>query len=270
MHFFAALLRQYRLAWYLMWLGLKSEYSYRTAFWLQVVGMILNNTAIMAVMSMLFARFGKIHGWSIHDTLLVFGIGTIVVGVAQLLFANVIGSRLGQRILEGQMDAYMLFPQSTLFHATTRKIDVSGVGELLSGIAYVALSGEVHGPGAMAMIAVGVLLGSWVLKGGGIIVQSLTFWLPGLSDFGDIFMSGTLVPLNYPESAFGGVARLVLLGVFPGLFIGFLPARLVRHFGWHDLAMLAAGAIVINIAAQVVFRRGLKHYESGNLFATNV
>ena len=265
-----AQLRQWKLAWYLMWLGLKSEYSYRGAFWLQVVGMILNNTSIMIIMSLLFARFGKVDGWGIDDTLLVFGVGTMVVGTTQLLFANVIGSRLGQRILDGQIDAYMLFPQSPLFHVTTRKLDVSGVGELLSGVAYIGLSGEVRSLGAVVVLVGGVLLGAWVFKGAGILVQSLTFWMPGMSDFGDVFTNGTLVPLNYPEPAFSGTARFVLLGVFPGLFVGFLPSRLVRHFGWHDLLLLLAGAMVVNIAARIVFSRGLRHYESGNLFATNI
>ena len=262
--------RQLKLAWYLMWLGLKSEYGYRTAFWLQVVGMILNNTAIMIAMALLFARFGKVRGWSIHDTLLVFGLTTCVVGIAQLLFANVVGSRLAQRILDGQIDAFMLFPQSPLFHLTTRKLDVSGVGELLSGVVYIGLSGEVRSLRGVLLCVGGAILGAQVLKASGILVQSLTFWRPGVSDFGDVFMNGTLVPLNYPEPAFRGIGRFVLLGLFPGFFIGFLPARLARQFSWHNLALLAVVTIALNVAARLVFRRGLRRYESGNLMATNL
>jgi ABC-2 type transport system permease protein len=238
--------RQLALAFYLSWLGLKSAYEYRGAFWLQVGGMILNNSALMVIMSLLFSRFGKVDGWGIHDTLLVFGTSTIIFGGVQLLFANVVGSQLGQRILDGQIDAYMLFPQSTLFHVTTRKL------------------------AAVAVLVPVVILGMWVLKGASILVQSLTFWFPGMNDFGDVFLSGILVPLNYPEPAFAGVARIVLIGVFPAFFVGFLPAHLVRAFGWHDFGMLFGFALAVNVVAYFAFNRGLRHYESGNLFATNL
>jgi ABC-2 type transport system permease protein len=265
-----AVKKRLSLVAYLGWLGIKSSYEYRAAFWLQVIGMIINNSAIIFVLALLFRQFGSIHGWNIHDTLLVFGLSSIPFGIIQLLFANMFGSKLSERIIGGELDSFMLFPQSTLFHVSIRRIDVSGLGDVLSGIAYLALSGYIATLAAAGRLAIVLVIATTAMYSVSVLVQSLAFWLPGARDIGGLHVSVTLMGVNYPEPAFTGAAKVVLLGIFPGFLVGFLPAHIIHNITWGNISGFLLVTACINIAGRIAFKRGLRHYESGNLVTTNV
>ncbi|HSX28014.1 MAG TPA: ABC-2 family transporter protein [Candidatus Saccharimonadales bacterium] len=258
-----------KLASYIAWLGVKSAYEYRAAFWLQVIGMIINNSAVMVVLVLFYAQFGNVHGWGFKDSLFVFGVNAIAFGGTQLLFGNMIGNNLGERIVDGNLDTYMLFPQDTLFHLSIRRIDISGLGDILSGLSYVLLSGYLNSWHAL-LLPIGVVAAMAVLYGGSLLVQSLTFWFAGLRSYGGVYTSTVTMTANWPRNAFTGLSKVVLLGVFPALFTVYLPAQLVTRFEWSALGLVVAFAVAINIAGRLVFARGLKRYESGNLVTTNL
>lgn len=62
-------------------------------------------------------------------------------------------------------------------------------------------------------------------------------------------------------------ARIVLLTVIPAALMGSVPASLFRSFSWTALVGLCAGVVMFMTLALLVYRQGIKRYESGNLMA---
>jgi ABC-2 type transport system permease protein len=54
--------------------------------------------------------------------------------------------------------------------------------------------------------------------------------------------------------------------LIPAGIIGYIPVELLRNFSWLNLVILVSSSIVFFALAFVVFRLGLKRYESGNQF----
>jgi ABC-2 type transport system permease protein len=79
-------------------------------------------------------------------------------------------------------------------------------------------------------------------------------------------MNNALITFSlYPAEIFPGLVRVLLYTLIPAAFIGTVPVKLLKEFSWGNLALLAAFAAGLALLAQVVFRLGLRRYESGNL-----
>src|SRR4029077_13605967 len=122
-----------------------------------------------------------------------FGLAMIFAGGAFLL---------GRAIDDGELDALLVQPKPTLLYAVGSRSYASGLGDFASGIALIALSGEVplaHVPhAALAVMASGlVFASSWT------VYQSLTFWLGRSETLGRLLMDATSTFSLYPEPLFG-------------------------------------------------------------------
>ena len=71
--------------------------------------------------------------------------------------------------------------------------------------------------------------------------------------------------LALPGGDFQGWVRVMLFTVIPAGFITHVPVELLRSFDPRLLAALVGVALGLSFAAVLVFRVGLRRYESGNL-----
>jgi len=69
----------------------------------------------------------------------------------------------------------------------------------------------------------------------------------------------------YPQSFFTGWFKVITLTIIPLFFIIGLPVRLIQSFNATDLLYMLGFWLLTLILALVVFSRGLRRYESGNL-----
>lgn len=251
-------------------LGVKSAYEYRGAFWLQMAGVIINNSAIFILMWLVFHQFGSINGWELKDTVLVFGFMYTSLGSVQLLCGNIYGSNLGNRIADGGLDSFLLFPQSPLFHLSIRRTEIAGLGDLVMGLLYFVIGGIITSWQDVAILPIACLLAAAGFYGVLILVQSLTFWITGLRDFGAPFTTMTYGAGQWPHTMYAGAAKVVMTWLLPSLVLVYMPAQLIDAFSLKTLGLLALIVIGINLAAIAVFNRGLRRYESGNLITTNI
>jgi ABC-2 type transport system permease protein len=242
-------------------MNLKAAVSLRGAFLLQTVMMFVNNLLYFTLWWVLFRRFDQIGGWRMADMLLLYGLVASSFGLAVVAGGGV--RELGRVILDGGLDSYLTQPKDALISVVTSRLWASGFGDLVSGVALIALSGKVTLATA-PLAVISVLSGALVFVSTGVIFQAAVFWLGDVASLARQVWEYLIAFSTQPESIYGGSLRLLVFTLMPAGFTGFLPARLVRIPSWEALFGTVCGAIAFALLAALVFRAGLRRYSSGN------
>lgn len=245
--------------------NLQAALEYRAAFLTQVVGMALNNGLAFLFWVVFFDRFEQVAGYGLRDVAMIYGVAACCFGLGIYLFGN--ATALAEIIGEGRLDYYLALPRPALLHALASRSVASGLGDVSYGVlTFVALGP--HTLDGAARFALAVAAGAAVFVGFMVIVSSLAFWMGAASQVSGQAVMAIITFATYPISLFDGPSRLLLFTVMPAALIGAVPASFVRAFGWPELGLLAAGAAAFLGLAALVFRQGLRRYESGSAITT--
>jgi len=245
--------------------NVKAAMALRGAFVLQALFMALNNFTFFVFWWALMHRVPSLRGWHLTDIQLLYGIVAAAYGLT-VTFAG--GVRyLGQLIDDGGLDTLLTQPKPVLVYALGMRSQASGLGDLFSGLIFIAWSGQVSWRGAPTLAA--VIVGSaLVFLASGIVFFSLAFWLGKVDTVARQLWELLITFSLYPEPLFGGMLRLVLFTVLPAGFVGYIPARIVHAPSAANAALLAAGAVLYLATAVQLFNLGLRRYASGSRFST--
>lgn len=245
--------------------NLKATLALRGAFVMQVVFMALNNFTFFVFWWALMRHATVIRGWRLGDIQVLFGLVAVAFGLT-VTFAG--GVRfLGRFIEDGDLDTLLTQPPSVLVHALGLRSQPSGVGDVLSGMMFIAWSGQVSWP-TLPLVVAAIVASALVFVACGIVFFSLAFWLGKVDTIARQLWELLITFSLYPEPLFGGMLRFALFTVLPAGFVGYLPARVVRAPSFQDVALLAIAAGAYLAVAVLVFDRGLRRYGSGSRFTT--
>lgn len=75
---------------------------------------------------------------------------------------------------------------------------------------------------------------------------------------------------SYPLDIYTGVTKFILLTLIPAGFVSSIPAQILKTFSWEWMLLLAGVSVIFLVIAIVVFKLGLKRYESGNMIYTRM
>jgi ABC-2 type transport system permease protein len=241
--------------------------EYRGAFITQVVMMMLNNAFYFVFWVIFFERVGAIGDWHLADMYVLFGVTASAFGLVGLLFGNAFN--LSEIISRGRLDYYLSLPRPVLLHALASRTVPSGLGDFSYGILSFLVSGMFTWEG-FARFLLGVILAACVFLGFMILVHSLAFWLGNATGLAQLGVNAMISFALYPISLFDNPAKLILFTLIPAALMGSLPAEFIRGFTWSALGQLALGAFLFLGLAILVFRLGLRKYESGSGIQTEV
>jgi ABC-2 type transport system permease protein len=253
--------------WACFTMNLASAMEYRISFLGQVVGMMLNNGIYFLFWVIFFRRFEQVRGWTLDDMLLLFAIITTSFGLAFSLCGN--APRLARMIAQGQLDYYLALPRPVLLHVLVTRSSISALGDASYGVVTFLFSGRF----ALAEVGgyiVGSAAAAIVLVSFTVLFNSLAFWMGSATQLADQALNALLMFAQYPASIFQGVAKFIVLTLVPAALVGGLPVQLVNSFEPTTLAVLLAGAAGLSIAAGLLFRAGLRRYESGSALNVRV
>ena len=254
-----------RFARTLLGTNLKAALMLRGAFVMQAAFMVLNNVTYFLFWWLLMRRVPDLRGWHLADIQVLFGVVTTGFGLAVTVAGGV--RHLGRFINDGELDTFLAQPKPVLLYALGIRSQPSGVGDMLTGLTFIVLSGQVSWRGA-PLVVLAVLAGTATFVACGVIFSALAFWMGDVETLARQLWELTITFALYPEPLFGGVLRLLLFTALPAGIVGYLPARVIRTSSWALAGALVVAAAVYLVAAIVMFNRGLKRYTSGSRFAT--
>ncbi len=242
--------------------NLMSAMAYRGAFLLQVAGMLLNDAMLLFFWWVLFNRVPTLRGWDLQGVMTIYGVTAFGFGIATVVCGNV--WQVARIIVTGDLDYYLALPADPLVHLLISRMSIPGWGDLLFGLLVFLLAAPGQWRSLPLFLLLGLLAGL-MLTAFGVLVGSLAFWV-GSAEHLAMQMNNALLTFSlYPVEIFPGAVRILLYTLVPSALIGSVPAALLTDFDGGRLSLLVIVALIITLAAHLVFRRGLRRYESGNL-----
>jgi ABC-2 type transport system permease protein len=245
--------------------NVKATLALRGAFVVQVVFMVLNNLTFFVFWWALMGHVTTLRGWRLGDIQMLFGIVAAAFGLAVTVAGGV--RHMGRFIEDGDLDTLLTQPKSVLVHALGLRSQPSGFGDLISGLIFIAWSGEVSWR-TTAIAAVVIVASALILVACGVVFFSLAFWLGRVETVATQLWELLVTFSLYPEPLFGGALRFVLFTVLPAGFVGYLPVRILHAPSFTNVTILLIAAIAYLGLAALIFDRGLRRYASGSRFTT--
>lgn len=236
----------------------------RRSFWLQVAFMLANDASLIVFWLLFFHKVSTVRGWDFDHLLILFGILSMVTGIAMGVLGN--ARRLGQVIADGELDAALALPVDPLGYLLVRRVDTALLGDLAFGPLMLVLAGHLT-PERVGLYVVAVLFGSAVFVSFLVILGSATLYLGGRGEQGDVGFHALLMIASYPLDLFGGAIRLVLFTLIPAGFVTGVPTELVTDFRWDRALVMAGAATIAAIVARATFQTGLRRYRSGAMWS---
>jgi ABC-2 type transport system permease protein len=248
---------------------LQSAMEYKKAFLLQSLGMMLNNGAFVVFWAVIFKKFAAPFaavGVQFSEVMLIWALASSSYGLMHVLAGG--AGELSSYIINGQLDLYLLYPKSPLFTIAASRSVTSAWGDLAYGFALFALFVPVT-PLSLLSFCLFTALSGLFFMSLLVLAHSLSFWWGNGEEFADTLFGGMITFSIYPEKIFSAEAKFLLFSVIPVGFLMFLPVRVILKFDPLPLAAVVAANIALLLLAALVFKRGLRRYESGNLFFAN-
>jgi ABC-2 type transport system permease protein len=248
---------------------LQSAMEYKKALWLQVLGMMLNNGAFVVFWAVIFAKFAgpfAANGVRFPDVMLMWALNSSSFGFAFVCFAG--AAELSRYITEGRLDLYLLYPKHPLVTLAFSKSQVSAWGDLAYGFLLYFLFVPFSLPSLLSFTLFTGLSGM-LFAAVLVLANSLSFWWGNSEDLAQSIFSGMITFGIYPERIFPSQVKFLLFSVLPVGFLIFLPVRIITLFNPLLLLAVAAADAAAVLLAFWAFQRGLRRYESGNLFFAN-
>jgi ABC-2 type transport system permease protein len=227
--------------------------------------MAVNNGIFFTFWIVLFSRVPSVSGYELGDVAVLYGIVAVAHGLAWFFAGGI--HFLSRVIHDGELDALIAQPKPTLLYAVGLRSQPSGLGDIVSGLIMIALSGRVGLFGIPLVIASGVA-GAVVLVATAVLLHSAAFWLGRTESASRQLYESTLMFSLYPDTLFTGPLRWILFTLIPAGFVGYLPAELIRAPSVSIAVGITLGVTAYAVVAAWVFQRGLRAYSSGSRFAT--
>lgn len=242
--------------------AMAEAWANRSAFWTQVVIMVVNDVAWVAFWLLFFHRVGEVRGWDAEGVLLLLAVITTGAGFVLGVFAN--ARAIGRLVSDGELDAALTLPVPTLPYLLVRRVNATNLGDVGFGILLFVLAGRPTLERTLLFVLATAV--TVVLMTGFLVATGSLALFVGRDDVGELSFHAMLLLSSYPVDVFGSVAKVLLYTVFPAAFMAAVPAKLMNDFDpLLALAMVASAATFATLG-WATFTLGLRRYTSGALW----
>jgi ABC-2 type transport system permease protein len=234
----------------------------RSAFWTQVIAMLVNDLVWVVFWALFFGRVGSVRGWDVGRVMILQAALTAAGGLGLGLFGN--ARHIATLATDGGLDAVLALPVPPLIHVLVRRIEAVHLGDLAFGLVLFGIVGRPT-PARVALFAASVVAGAVVLIGFLVATGSLAFFAKR-SEPGDLGLHAILLMASYPADVFTGPHRFLVYGLVPAAFVATVPATLVETSDPGLALALGIAALVSAFAGWALFTLGLRRYTSGSVW----
>ena len=262
--------RQLRVYRRLLGARVRSDWQYRTSFVLLLLAQVVIAGLDLAVIAVIFGRVDSLAGWSAIEVALLYGLGGVAFGLADLFVSQV--ELASRHVKAGTFDSFLLRPVGPLLQLSANEFALRRAGRLLQPAValVVALAGAgVHWtPARAALVPLALASGTVVFGSLWVLTSSVAFWTVETQEFANAFTYGGNHLTQYPLEVLGGWLRRLATFVVPLAFVAYLPAAylLGRTEPLGLPAPAAFGSPVVALALAVtagaVWRSAIRHYRS--------
>jgi ABC-2 type transport system permease protein len=251
-----------KLTWRIFLANLSSAMSFRLSFFLHIVGVVIFFGGQFFIWMIFFKQFPMVGGWTSKDVILVFSLYLFSVSMLDVFAGGVMD--LAKIINAGSLDYYLAFPKPVLWHLAVSKSDVISLGSIVLSFVFFLSQGSISILRILLFLVASCL--SITLTFNFLVVtQSIAFFISGFDQGASAVRRLLAIVSPYPFSIFPSPFKYFLMTLIPTFFIVTLPAKLVDNFSVKIFVILVCVCIVSSFIAHIIFKAGLRRYESGNM-----
>jgi ABC-2 type transport system permease protein len=253
-----------KFAGYCLRKNLQNSAELRTSFLLNVLGMVLNDVAVVIIWFLFAKAFGDINGWRAIDIIALHG---FVAGSFGLVLGPLAGlSRMGDTISSGKFDQYLVSPKPLLLRVGLSQVSVSALGDIVFGgmaLIFYAILAELSG-GQVLLLLGGLVVSVTMFLAVLVSAKSASFFFSDGESIGNGLFEFFLTPSLFHSGAVQGQMRLFFTFVVPSLLVGGIPVEVIREGSVLKLIVIAMLAIFWLFLSLRIFAAGVRRYESSN------
>lgn len=245
--------------------NLKNAMQLKLAFWLDIFGMALNNTAFVVIWIFFFLRVGTVNQWGVAEAI---GLNGMVGTIYGITFAFAGGATtLATQVNNGNFDNFLISPVSLYVRILTSYSRTAAFGDILYGLVLLTIFAIMaHLPiGSILLLLAVIPLSAAIMINFVFVSGLISFLIPDTAEVAANFFELLVNPSLYPAGLYSGALRAFFLLVVPAIAIAGAPVELVTHPNVMLLLFLLILGILWTIAALVLLRMAIKKYDSGNL-----
>jgi ABC-2 type transport system permease protein len=247
-------------------LAARGQLRYRSTLYLNAVAQIALPLSLLAGISLLFARFGALGGWTAHEALLCYGVTHCAFSLAELLARGF--DNFPIMLSNGELDRMLVRPRALILQVLGSRLDLSRFGRLGVG-AFVlgwALSGIAVEWSFLKLLALALMIGCGAALFSGLFILGAAFSFlttDGL-EVVNIFTDGGREMAQYPMSIYERWLRLFFTFIVPFACVNYLPLLFVlgRGGAGPGYAFLPLAGLAFVLPCCLAWRAGLRRYVS--------
>lgn len=262
--------QELRFALYTIGKNIQSSAELRGAFLMNILGMLLNNCAFVALWVFFTQSVGEIGGWQPADIIGLQGFVALTLGAVFSFTGGV--RKLPQYIMHGTFDRFMLSPKNVLMRVATSYMSISSLADVIFGIVFLTIYAVIM---QFSLMQIGLmiflaLIATVLFFSVIVAIFSLGFLMMDASSMTMGLFELFLTPAMYHGGAFQGGLRFVFTFILPSLLIGTVPVEILRNFSWEQVFVLVGITIGWAVFAVFIFYRCIRKYESSNFISFGV
>ncbi len=244
---------------------LKTAMEYRFNFWMMAVAGFVMRALMMGVAFVLYRNVPEIAGFTEGQVYLIMSFMFITEGMSNIFFDGI--WYIPRLVFGGELDVMLSRPVSPLYQILSHEVGLQGVGVL--GIGFLGLFLALTALHTLTLPAIMLSLlfivcGTAVRASSYLIGACNVFWLKA---GGQLNIPYTMYSIGeyakYPVKVYPLFMQVVLFGLIPYAFIGYVPCLVLsgeRTLLYILLTMAVSAAYFL--LARAVFYRGIRKYES--------
>jgi ABC-2 type transport system permease protein len=260
-------LRYVRLYLHFVGVRLQTYAEYRGDALLMGTSSALTDGLGLVFLWVIFRQIPTIHGWTVWEVLLIYGLVVLSGGVTQLLFDGI--WTIGNNVYQARFDIFLTRPIPPLLSVLTFWMSPEGIGGVVLGVALsgVAVAHLNRSWSLPDILVAAVLVGSGIAVRLGVtlVVNCIGFWSGGPLASGMGELSEPMYDLvRYPLGIYATAVRVALTTAVPLAFVSFLPASFLSR-GTDQSGIVFLGPVVAIVIWGVglwLFQRGVRRYDS--------
>lgn len=247
---------------------LRSQATFRTSFAADVLGQALVVAVEFLELWIILSQVGTLGGMDLSQVAVVYGLGALAFGIADLLFGEI--DNLSTAIRAGTLEVLLIRPVPVLLQISSLDLSLRRLGRIAVGLGmYVlalALADFQPTAATLVLAAAAPLTGALIFGALFTMAGALQFWLVDGREFANAFTYGGNYVATTPGAVFSLPMRALFTFVIPATLVAYAPVLALLDLpgpvlipswaGWMGLpAALAVWAL-----AALLWRAGVRRY----------
>lgn len=217
--------------------------------------------------ALLTGKRGTVFGWTPDDMiLLTFGY-FMVLGIFHFLFSRNF-DMFSRTVDRGELDAILLKPIDSQFHATTRIVSYANLIRAFVGlvliIVWVVIKHYTVTPLQIVLFSLYIFVGIMTLYSIWLIFITTLIWYPNLNNMVDLLYTVNGIS-RYPSEIIRTSGKMVLYILIPLSLSISAPMKILLHKNsLYDVALLTVSGFLLFVVSRMFWKHSLKSYMSAS------